>query len=69
VLGATVVGPSAGELINEVALAIRTRCFAGRLAQTVHAYPTWSVAIQLAAAQLFFEIDGRGTRQAGAPRP
>jgi pyruvate/2-oxoglutarate dehydrogenase complex dihydrolipoamide dehydrogenase (E3) component len=64
VLGATVVGPGAGELINEVALAIRIGCFAGRLAQTVHAYPTWSMAIQLAAAQLFFEVDGRGVRPA-----
>jgi pyruvate/2-oxoglutarate dehydrogenase complex dihydrolipoamide dehydrogenase (E3) component len=69
VLGATVVGPRAGELINEVALAIRTRCFAGRLAQTVHAYPTWSMAIQLAAAQLFFEIDGRGARPASTHQP
>ena len=43
ILGATVVGP-AGELVNEVALAIQTRMFAGRLAQTVHAYPTWSMA-------------------------
>jgi pyruvate/2-oxoglutarate dehydrogenase complex dihydrolipoamide dehydrogenase (E3) component len=66
VLGATVVGPTAGELINEVALAIQVGCFAGRLAQTVHAYPTWSMAIQLAAAQLFFEVDGRSTRPAGA---
>jgi hypothetical protein len=62
------VGPSAGELINEVALAIRIGCFAGRLAQTVHAYPTWSMAIQLAAAQLFFEVDGRGVRPALAAR-
>ena len=63
-LGATVVGPSAGELINEVALGIKTGMFAGRLAQTVHAYPTWSTALQIAAAQLFFEVDGRGHRPA-----
>jgi pyruvate/2-oxoglutarate dehydrogenase complex dihydrolipoamide dehydrogenase (E3) component len=65
-LGATVVGPSAGELVHEVALGIRTGMFAGRLAQTVHAYPTWSVALQIAAAQLFFEVDGRGHRPARA---
>lgn len=64
VLGATVVGPSAGELINEVALAIQTGMFTGRLAQTVHAYPSWSMALQLAAAQLFFDVDGRGHRPA-----
>ena len=63
-LGATVVGPSAGELVHEVALGIKTGMFAGRLAQTVHAYPSWSMALQLAAAQLFFDIDGRGHRPA-----
>ncbi|CAN5164815.1 FAD-dependent oxidoreductase [soil metagenome] len=63
-LGATIVGPSAGELVNEVALGIQTGMFAGRLAQTVHAYPTWSMALQIAAAQLFFEVDGRGHRPA-----
>ena len=63
-LGATVVGPSAGELVNEVALGIQTGMFAGRLAQTVHAYPSWSMALQIAAAQLFFDVDGRGHRPA-----
>jgi hypothetical protein len=38
--------------------------FAGRLAQTVHAYPSWSMAVQIAAAQLLFDIDGRGHRPA-----
>lgn len=68
VLGATIVGPRAGEMIHEVVLAIRTGMFAGRLAQSVHAYPTWSSAIRQAAAQLFMEIDGRSARPA-APAP
>lgn len=63
-LGATAVGPCGGELVHEVALGIRTGLFAGRLAQTVHAYPSWSMAVQMAAAQLFFEVDGRGHRPA-----
>jgi pyruvate/2-oxoglutarate dehydrogenase complex dihydrolipoamide dehydrogenase (E3) component len=63
-LGATAVGPCAGEVVHEVALGIQTGMFAGRLAQTVHAYPSWSVAVQLAAAQLFFDIDGRSHRPA-----
>jgi pyruvate/2-oxoglutarate dehydrogenase complex dihydrolipoamide dehydrogenase (E3) component len=62
VLGATVVAARGGELIHEPALAMRTAMFTGRLAQTVHAYPTWSVAIQQAAAQFFMEIDGRRAR-------
>lgn len=64
VLGATIVAERGGELTDEVALAMRTRMFAGRLAQTVHAYPTWSLALQKAAAQFFFEIEGRRARPA-----
>src|SRR5919204_53374 len=51
-VGAQIVGPRAGELIQECALAIRTRCFAGRLAQTIHAYPTMSLAVQQAESQI-----------------
>lgn len=64
-VGATIVGPRAGEVIHEAALAVRTGMFTGRLAQTVHAYPTWSTALRTAAAQFFFEIDGRRARPAG----
>lgn len=67
-LGATVVAPTGDELIHEAALAMRTRMFTGRLAQTTHAYPTWSTAIQQAAAQFFFELDGRTARPA-RPEP
>jgi pyruvate/2-oxoglutarate dehydrogenase complex dihydrolipoamide dehydrogenase (E3) component len=64
ILGATIVASRAGELIHEPTLAMRTRMFTGRLAQTVHAYPSWSVAVRQAAAQFFFEIDGRRARPA-----
>ncbi len=71
VLGATIVARRAGEMIHEPTLAMRTRMMAGRLAQTVHAYPSWSVGIQKAAAQLFFEIEGRRARRVrtGRDRP
>ena len=59
VLGATVVGARAGELIAEIGLAMRTGAFVGRLAQNVHAYPTWSIAVQQAAAQFFTRVGGR----------
>lgn len=68
ILGATIVAARAGEMIHEPALAMRTRMFAGRLAQTVHAYPTWSVAVRQAAAQFFFEIGGRQARPAQPAR-
>jgi pyruvate/2-oxoglutarate dehydrogenase complex dihydrolipoamide dehydrogenase (E3) component len=63
-VGATIVAPHAGEMIHEVALAIRTGMWTGRLAQTVHAYPTWSMAVRQAAGQYFFEVDGRRARPA-----
>jgi pyruvate/2-oxoglutarate dehydrogenase complex dihydrolipoamide dehydrogenase (E3) component len=69
VLGATVVAPTGGELVHEPALAIRTGMFTGRLAQTTHAYPTWSTAIQQAAAQFFMTLDGRTARPARHPDP
>jgi pyruvate/2-oxoglutarate dehydrogenase complex dihydrolipoamide dehydrogenase (E3) component len=62
ILGATIVAPRAGEMIAEIVLAMRTGVFAGRVAQASHAYPTWSVGVQKAAAQFFGEIDGRRAR-------
>ncbi len=62
VLGATIVAARAGEMIAELALAMRTGMLTGRLAQTSHAYPTWSVGVQQAVSQLF----GVGDR---SPRP
>ena len=52
-VGMTAVGPMAGELIVEGALSMRAGTVVGRLAQTVHAYPTWSLSTRLAAAQFF----------------
>jgi len=66
VLGATIVAARAGEMIHEPALAMRTGMFTGRLAQATHAYPTWSLAIQQAAAQFFGESGGRTARNARA---
>ncbi len=63
-LGATVVAARGGEMIAEAALAVRTRMFTARIAQTVHAYPTWSTAVWKAAAQFFVEVGGRRARPA-----
>lgn len=51
--GMTVVGPMAGEQIAEGALAMRSGTLVGRLAQTIHAYPTWSLSTRVAAARFF----------------
>ena len=65
-LGATVVAERAGECIHEPALAMATGMFTGRLAAASHAYPTWSMAVQLAAAQFFTRLDGRTARTVSA---
>lgn len=39
-LGASVLGPHAGELIHELALAMKTGATIGDIAATIHAYPT-----------------------------
>ena len=61
-IGATIVGGHAGELINECALVMRSNTYAGRLAQTVRAYPSWSTIMQKTAARWFYEIEGEGAR-------
>ncbi len=43
---------------------VRTKMFTGRLAQTIHAYPTWSMAIQQAATGFFFDTVGVEVRPA-----
>jgi pyruvate/2-oxoglutarate dehydrogenase complex dihydrolipoamide dehydrogenase (E3) component len=64
-VGATIVAPRAGEMVHEAVLAIRTGMFAGRIAQAVHAYPTWSTAVRQAAAQL---VSAGSRPPARAPR-
>jgi dihydrolipoamide dehydrogenase len=48
ILGAGIVGPGAGELISEVALAIEMGCDAEDIALTIHPHPTVSETIALA---------------------
>ncbi len=64
IVGATIVADRAGEMIHEPAMAMLLNAFTGRLAQLTHAYPTWSVGIQKAAAQFLQEIEGRTARPA-----
>ncbi len=66
VLGATVVAPTAGELVHEVALAMQAKLMLIRLAQTTHAYPTWSMAVQQAALQFIGAPAGLRARPARA---
>ena len=52
ILGVGIVGPGAGELIAEAALAIETAVTAEDLALTIHAHPTLSESLMEAAENL-----------------
>ena len=49
ILGATIVGHRAGELLAEFTLAMREGLGLGRILRTIHPYPTWSEANKYAA--------------------
>jgi len=48
-IGAGVVGPNAGDLIAELALALEMGCVAEDIALTVHAHPTLSETVMMSA--------------------
>jgi pyruvate/2-oxoglutarate dehydrogenase complex dihydrolipoamide dehydrogenase (E3) component len=54
-LGATAVNARAGETITEVVVAIKQDMNLSDLAGTIHAYPTYSTAVQQLAAELAIE--------------
>jgi len=51
ILGATIVAARAGEMITECALALQHNLKIGDIASTIHAYPTYSSAIQILASE------------------
>jgi pyruvate/2-oxoglutarate dehydrogenase complex dihydrolipoamide dehydrogenase (E3) component len=52
ILGAAIVAPSAGEMIHELALAMKLKAKASDVAEMIHAYPTFSEAIKIACANV-----------------
>mmetsp|Transcript_24775 Transcript_24775/g.77879 ORF Transcript_24775/g.77879 Transcript_24775/m.77879 type:complete len:507 (+) Transcript_24775:3-1523(+) len=54
ILGATVMGPSAGELISEISVAMAGKVKLPALASIMHAYPTVSIALQQLAAEVYY---------------
>lgn len=63
-VGATVVCPTGGDVIGELALAVRTRISVARIGQTVHAYPTWSFGVWQAIGRFTGTIAGASARPA-----
>lgn len=52
ILGASAVMPHAGEVIQELTLAIQHGITAAEVANTIHAFPTWSEAVRVACAKV-----------------
>jgi pyruvate/2-oxoglutarate dehydrogenase complex dihydrolipoamide dehydrogenase (E3) component len=61
ILGATIVGTAAGELINEVTLAMDNRITFARLCRSIHVYPSYGFALELASADCFYDKLSGGT--------
>ncbi|HXH04930.1 MAG TPA: FAD-dependent oxidoreductase, partial [Candidatus Nitrosotenuis sp.] len=51
-IGGSVVGPHAGEMIHELTLAIQHSMSAQDVANTLHAFPTWSEVVRIACAKV-----------------
>ncbi|MGB4767675.1 MAG: NAD(P)/FAD-dependent oxidoreductase [Candidatus Saccharimonas sp.] len=52
ILGATVVAPHAAEIIHELTLAVKHKLTAKDVAETPHAFLSWSEAVRVAAGKL-----------------
>jgi len=53
IYGASILGPRAGDLIAEYALAMRNGIKLSKISGTIHAYPTYALANRLAADQWY----------------
>jgi pyruvate/2-oxoglutarate dehydrogenase complex dihydrolipoamide dehydrogenase (E3) component len=61
ILGASIVGERAGEIITEIAIAMRNKLKLADLAATIHPYPTYSTGVQLLATKMAVEHAFSGT--------
>lgn len=50
IIGGSIVAPRAGEMIHEIALAMKCRVTADELSDMIHAYPTYSEGIKIACS-------------------
>jgi pyruvate/2-oxoglutarate dehydrogenase complex dihydrolipoamide dehydrogenase (E3) component len=62
IVGATVVSPAAGEIVNELSLAIDRGLTVSDLASTIHVYPTFGFVVQQLAAEASFDAATTGTK-------
>ena len=64
ILGATIVGTAAGEMINEVTLAIDNKISFDKLCRSIHVYPSYGFALQLGSADALYYGLSRGIKGA-----
>lgn len=55
ILGASILGAHAGELVSTYALAMRNGITLREIADTIHPYPTWTLGVRRAADQWYAE--------------
>jgi pyruvate/2-oxoglutarate dehydrogenase complex dihydrolipoamide dehydrogenase (E3) component len=55
IVGASIVAPSAGELISEIAVARDAKVPFDKLATVMHSYPSYSIALQQMAAEVYYD--------------
>ncbi len=51
-LGASIASPRAGEMIHELAVAVQNKLPAEAIANTIHAFPTWSELIRVVCTKV-----------------
>jgi len=61
ILGASVVGAHAGELISEYAVAMKNGVSLRNIADTIHPYPSWGLGARRAADQWYIRNQSAGT--------
>jgi pyruvate/2-oxoglutarate dehydrogenase complex dihydrolipoamide dehydrogenase (E3) component len=61
IIGGHIIGVSAGEMIHEIALAIYLHTTIDKLADMIHAFPTFSEGIKAASANSVFESSSMNT--------
>ena len=55
ILGASIVSPTAGEMISEISVAMKTGLTFDMLATVMHTYPSYSFALQSMAANVYYK--------------
>jgi pyruvate/2-oxoglutarate dehydrogenase complex dihydrolipoamide dehydrogenase (E3) component len=55
ILGATIMSPAAGELVSELSAVQAAKMPFDKLATVMHSYPSYSIALQQMAAEVYYD--------------